>query len=76
MNHPQAPAPMPAHFRRQSHPARAIPCPHCKAPIGQPCTVPSNGKTLKDQVSHDARTQALAPAAPVGTGTWPTRAAS
>lgn len=76
MNHPQAPAPMPAHFRRPQHPARAIPCPHCHAPIGQTCTVPSNGKPLGGQASHDARTQALTPAVRPGAGTWPTRAAS
>jgi hypothetical protein len=56
--------------RRPPHPARAIPCPRCHAPVGQPCTIPSNGRPLP--APHQARIDALAPTAPAPAGTWPT----
>ena len=36
-------APMPAELRQRlgTHPARSIPCPHCKAPVNAPCATPT-----------------------------------
>ncbi|MEV7154867.1 hypothetical protein AB0N77_09610 [Streptomyces misionensis] len=31
-----------------SHPARQVPCPHCKATVGKPCVLRTNGRTLPE----------------------------
>ncbi|SCF88684.1 hypothetical protein GA0115259_104223 [Streptomyces sp. MnatMP-M17] len=52
--------PIPTSLRRAQHPARAIPCPHCRAATGQPCTVPATGRPLPNP--HPSRTDAAAKA--------------
>ncbi|WP_437013275.1 zinc finger domain-containing protein [Streptomyces sp. enrichment culture] len=48
---------MPDELRNRigAHPARAIPCPHCRAPERAPCTT-RTGRTL--QTPHPARLDA------------------
>lgn len=67
------PAPMPdsiRHFMRAGqHPARSLPCPHCKVAAHKPCQVPSNGRVLAEphpqRLALRARTVACCPACQV-----------
>jgi hypothetical protein len=54
-------APMPQSLRTListtvAHPARSVPCPHCKATAGQPCRLRTTGRHLPNP--HQARIDA------------------
>lgn len=66
-------APMPSNIRTvlraPAHPARTVPCPHCKAAADRPCTT-RNGRRLAhvsqpEHQLHDARIAAWAVAVAV-----------
>lgn len=55
-------APMPPQLRQQlrahQHPARTIPCPHCRAATNRPCVLRKSGRQLPDP--HPQRLSAWA----------------
>lgn len=56
-------APMPQSLRAlittaQQHPARQVPCPHCKAAAGKPCQLRTTGRLLPQP--HPGRVSAWA----------------
>lgn len=57
-------APMPdslrASMRAKQHPARQVPCPHCKAPAGKPCQLRTRNQLLTQP--HPQRLSAWAEA--------------
>ncbi|MEU3529383.1 hypothetical protein AB0E62_37020 [Streptomyces sp. NPDC038707] len=63
-------APMPAQLRALihssvAHPARTVPCPHCHASAGRPCTLRTTGQHLPEphpqRVSNWAQAAAVCP---------------
>ncbi|MFI0233112.1 hypothetical protein [Streptomyces sp. NPDC017086] len=71
-------APMPAKLRALihssvAHPARSIPCPHCHASAGQPCTLRTTSRHLPkphpQRVSAWAQQTAVCPECQTAPGT-------
>lgn len=77
MKPPRYTAPMPPELRHQmrsgSHPARAMPCPHCGAKQHQPCILRKSGRILADphpqRVNTWAQQTACCPECQVTPGT-------
>lgn len=73
---PRYTAPMPEvlrhHMRAGAHPARSVPCPHCKARPHQSCHLRKSGRELRKphdvRVSDWARTTACCPECQVEPG--------
>ncbi|MFB6568258.1 zinc finger domain-containing protein [Streptomyces noursei] len=67
--------PMPAELRagrRSQHPARVVPCPHCGAQAGRPCTSKSKRRVMPaphpQRVSNWAQAKACCPTCQVEPG--------
>ncbi|MGV9579759.1 zinc finger domain-containing protein [Streptomyces sp. NPDC003509] len=54
-------APRPAGLGRAPQQGLTVPCPHCKANAGRPCTIPANGRRLA--APHPSRLDAAEGAA-------------
>ncbi|MFJ4852425.1 hypothetical protein [Streptomyces sp. NPDC088730] len=48
-------APRPYNLGRPRNPALNVPCPHCHATTGTPCTIPATGRRLPEP--HPSRTE-------------------
>lgn len=59
-------APMPPQLRHQlragQHPARSVPCPHCKAAAHKPCVLRKSGRRLSEPHPQRVTAWALATA--------------
>ncbi|MEU9333178.1 hypothetical protein AB0D49_08430 [Streptomyces sp. NPDC048290] len=66
MTRPRYTAPMPDAIRHQlragHHPARAVPCPHCRAAAHKPCVLRKSGRRLPQPHPHRVTAWVLATA--------------
>lgn len=51
----------PVGLGRSPQPGLTVPCPHCRAAVGLPCTIPANGRRMADP--HPSRIDAAEGAA-------------